>query len=97
MLIIKLVRNVISLFFRFFILCYQAIFSVSAGRQCRFEPTCSHYAIQVLKNYSILKSLWLIARRLLKCSPFSAYKDNWYFDPIPCSACGDDGVKKIKS
>jgi putative membrane protein insertion efficiency factor len=81
-------------FLRFLILCYRFIFSVSAGRQCRFEPTCSHYASEALKNHTFTKALWLVIKRIWKCSPFSRYQNDWYCDPVPPVFCGDDDTKK---
>ena len=40
------------------------------GKNCRFHPTCSAYAIQALQEHGVLKGLWLTARRILKCHPF---------------------------
>ena len=80
-----LINKIICLLFHLLILCYQALFSISAGRQCRFEPTCSHYAIQTLKEHHIITAFYLIIKRLLKCLPFNRYAENWHFDPVlPC-------------
>jgi putative membrane protein insertion efficiency factor len=76
-------QKIISNCLRFCIVCYKIVFSVSNGRQCRFEPTCSCYAYQILKTEHIIKALWFILKRLYKCSPFSMYQNNWYYDPIP--------------
>lgn len=49
---------------------YQWTLSPLVGRQCRFQPTCSHYMIQAIEKYGVLrgvaKGLWRIAR----CNPF---------------------------
>jgi putative membrane protein insertion efficiency factor len=49
---------------------YQLTLSPIFGRQCRFQPTCSHYMIGALQKYGAirgtLKGLWRIAR----CNPF---------------------------
>lgn len=37
--------------------------------RCRFEPTCSTYALQVLTREGFLRGNWLIAKRLIDCSP----------------------------
>jgi putative membrane protein insertion efficiency factor len=79
---------------RFLIFCYQMIFSISSGRQCRFEPTCSCYANQALRHHNSVKALWLILKRLYKCSPFSRYRHDWYYDPVPLSCSDDDDDKE---
>ena len=49
---------------------YQLTLSPIFGRQCRFQPTCSHYMIGALEKYGAirgtLKGLW----RILRCNPF---------------------------
>ena len=45
---------------------------------CRFFPSCSEYARQHLERHGILRSLWPIAFRLLRCQPFS----RWGVDPV---------------
>ena len=49
---------------------YQLTLSPIFGRQCRFQPTCSHYMIGAVEKYGAirgtLKGLW----RILRCNPF---------------------------
>lgn len=49
---------------------YQVFISNSIGPCCRFYPSCSVYAIEALQRYNILKAIYLILRRLLRCNPF---------------------------
>lgn len=58
---------------------YQATLSPILGGQCRFQPTCSRYAIEALGKYGALKGGWLAVRRLLRCHPFS----RGGYDPVP--------------
>jgi putative membrane protein insertion efficiency factor len=53
------------------ILVYQRVISPGLPRRCRYEPTCSRYAVQAIGEYGILKGLVLAAWRLLRCNPFS--------------------------
>jgi len=53
-----------------FVRGYQMCISPFLGLRCRFTPTCSGYAIDAFKKYSLLKALYLTVRRLLKCHPF---------------------------
>ncbi len=49
---------------------YQTILSPYIGQQCRFSPTCSHYAIEAVNRHgAILGSAYAI-RRLLRCHPW---------------------------
>lgn len=50
---------------------YQRVISPGLPRRCRYEPTCSRYAVQALAQYGILKGLVLAAWRLLRCNPWS--------------------------
>ncbi|MDE6576279.1 MAG: membrane protein insertion efficiency factor YidD [Opitutales bacterium] len=38
--------------------------------RCRFTPTCSEFALRVLKKYSLAKACGLILQRLARCHPF---------------------------
>jgi putative membrane protein insertion efficiency factor len=53
------------------IVAYQRVISPGLPRRCRYEPTCSRYAVRALAEYGILKGLVLAAWRLLRCNPWS--------------------------
>ena len=38
---------------------------------CRFDPTCSQYALDALRWHGAIRGTWLTARRLLRCHPFT--------------------------
>ena len=40
------------------------------GKQCRFIPTCSSYAIDAITKFGSLKGSYLAFRRILKCNPW---------------------------
>jgi putative membrane protein insertion efficiency factor len=46
---------------------------------CRFQPSCSAYAITALRRYGALRGGWLAARRLLRCHPWGGSGH----DPVP--------------
>jgi uncharacterized protein len=50
---------------------YQRVISPVLPRRCKYEPTCSHYAAQAVKEYGILRGLMLAGWRLLRCNPWS--------------------------
>ncbi|MCL4687642.1 MAG: membrane protein insertion efficiency factor YidD [Burkholderiales bacterium] len=58
---------------------YQYLLSPWWGSQCRFTPTCSHYAVEALERHGALAGSWLAARRILRCHPWSAGG----YDPVP--------------
>ena len=62
-----------------FIKLYQYLISPILGSHCRFNPTCSNYAIQSLKKHNFIKAIYLIFTRILRCHPWS----KGGFDPVP--------------
>lgn len=60
----------ISMFFRGMIHLYRWTISPLLGAPCRFFPSCSEYALVALQKHPLKRSLFLIARRLLKCGPW---------------------------
>lgn len=57
---------------------YQAI---RAGRPspCRYQPTCSSYAVEALEVHGAACGSWLAVRRLARCAPWGGH--GW--DPVP--------------
>lgn len=49
---------------------YQRWLSPGLGARCRFEPSCSHYAIHVIERYGILRGTVLAGWRILRCNPW---------------------------
>ena len=58
---------------------YRAAISPYTAPSCRFDPTCSQYALEALQKYGALKGTWLTLKRLSKCHPF--HKGG--YDPVP--------------
>jgi putative membrane protein insertion efficiency factor len=50
---------------------YRRVLSPALPRRCKYEPTCSHYAVDAIKEYGILRGLVLGVWRLLRCNPWS--------------------------
>ncbi len=58
---------------------YQWVISPILGPKCRYQPTCSQYAVEALKKYGPFKGFWLAVRRLSRCHPWGG--SGW--DPVP--------------
>ena len=54
----------------FMIRIYQVALSPLLGKNCRFVPTCSAYAIDAINEHGVIKGVFLASKRLLKCHPF---------------------------
>lgn len=46
---------------------------------CRFEPTCSNYAIIAIERFGVIKGSYLAIKRIFRCNPFC----KGGFDPVP--------------
>jgi uncharacterized protein len=53
------------------IVVYQRAISPAIPRRCKYEPTCSSYAVGAIREYGILRGLVLAGWRLLRCNPWS--------------------------
>lgn len=49
---------------------YQLLLSPLLGGQCRFEPSCSRYAVACLDKHGAMRGSLLSVKRLCKCHPF---------------------------
>lgn len=71
----------ISRFFIFLIKIYQKTLSpyLALYSKCKYEPSCSNYAIEAFKKHGAFKGFFLTVWRLLRCNPFS----KGGYDPVP--------------
>ena len=53
--------------------------SVILPSSCRFQPSCSAYAITALRRYGAAKGGWLAAKRIARCHPWGGVGP----DPVP--------------
>jgi putative membrane protein insertion efficiency factor len=49
---------------------YQIALSPLLGKNCRFIPTCSEYAMDAIYEHGVIKGIYLSGKRVLKCHPF---------------------------
>jgi len=65
--------------FIIFIKLYQFFISPFLGLNCRFNPTCSNYAINALNKHGLIIGLYYSVLRISKCHPWG---DSGH-DPVP--------------
>lgn len=58
---------------------YQRFVSPMLPPSCRFQPTCSQYAIEALRKYGWWRGMYLAVRRILRCHPWGGHGH----DPVP--------------
>lgn len=58
---------------------YQLAISPWLGSNCRYQPTCSAYMIEALKEHGLIKGLWLGTKRIGRCHPWGRHG----YDPVP--------------
>ncbi len=63
---------------------YRTIGTTHMGGACRFEPSCSEYAVEAIAKHRPLMATRLIAARIVKCRPGGDFG----FDPVPPVTAG---------
>ncbi len=58
---------------------YQWTIRPVIGANCRFEPSCSHYAIDAMRAHGAVLGSGLAVRRILRCNPWN----EGGLDPVP--------------
>lgn len=65
---------------------YRAVFSPWVGFNCRYQPTCSAYALEALERHGAIRGGWMALRRILRCNPWGSCG----YDPVPGTDPGHD-------
>ncbi|KFF00823.1 alpha-hemolysin [Chryseobacterium formosense] len=71
----KVITSPLVILIRF----YQWFISPLLPKNCRYEPTCSHYMVESLQVHGIFKGFWLGVKRISKCHPWGGSG----YDPVP--------------
>ena len=71
----KIFKNILVIL----IIGYQRLISPYFPSSCRFDPTCSEYTLEALKEHGLLRGLYYAGKRLISCRPGGSHG----YDPIP--------------
>ena len=67
---------------RLLVKLYRNTVGLALPNSCRYQPTCSQYALDALTEYGAVRGTWLAVKRIARCHPWAAGG----YDPVPPSA-----------
>jgi putative membrane protein insertion efficiency factor len=74
-----MIKSALIALIRLYQLTLSRLLRAAFGPVCRFEPSCSRYAVACIQSHGVLRGSLLSAKRLCKCHPFHPGG----FDPPP--------------
>lgn len=80
------IKKIIAAPFILLIKIYQWVISPLLPQSCRYTPTCSSYAIEAIKEWGVIKGLWLALKRISSCHPWGGSGH----DPVPKKISNSD-------
>ena len=72
-------RHFLRAFFVLPIRFYKFFISPILPPACRFDPTCSEYALEAIMTHGLLRGTWLAIKRIARCNPWGGSG----YDPVP--------------
>jgi putative membrane protein insertion efficiency factor len=69
-------------FLKLLVRLYRNTVGITLPNSCRYQPTCSQYALNALTEYGAVRGTWLAVKRIARCHPLAAGG----YDPVPPSA-----------
>ena len=86
---IKILAQIIGNLLAGLIRTYQLVISPVLAGSCRYQPTCSQYALDAIDLHGPFKGSWLAVRRIARCHPWGSTG----FDPVPARKAKIRGKK----
>jgi len=74
-----MISKTLSFLLLLFIKAYKTLLSPILPPSCRYNPTCSDYAVQAIQKYGPFKGGWLAVKRIARCHPWGGHG----YDPVP--------------
>lgn len=71
--------NILSFLLLLPIWFYQYVISPLLPAACRYQPTCSVYAVEAIRKHGPFKGFWLAVKRIARCHPWGGHGH----DPVP--------------
>lgn len=71
---------------------YRLMFSPWVGYHCRYQPTCSQFALEALEKHGGIKGGWMAIRRIARCNPWGRCG----YDPVPEGKTPDCGEADVE-
>ena len=84
----RILKKMVILPIRF----YQLAISPLIGQKCRYQPTCSHYMVEAIEEWGIIKGIWLGLKRIFTCHPWGGHG----YDPVPKNLKSEKNVEKTE-
>lgn len=78
--ILVLIKKIFRQLFILPIRLYQIFLSPIMGNNCRYTPTCSHYMVDAINEWGVLRGFWMGIKRIGRCHPWSKHDT---IDPVP--------------
>src|ERR1044072_1208466 len=72
---------------------YQIAISPLLGTHCRHTPSCSQYAIEAIREWGVIKGIWLGTKRIGRCHPWGTSG----YDPVPKKNAESDPESSFKA
>ena len=76
--------RLIAAFLKLLVRMYRNTVGIALPNSCRYQPTCSQYALDALGEYGAVKGVWLALKRIARCHPWVAGG----YDPVPTRGSG---------